>query len=91
MYVVVAYDITEDEVRNKVADALKAYGLERIQRSVFVGRINPALLKDLVERLKRITKGANADITIFKVDRRAIDTAIRIGPPPPARKNVDLY
>lgn len=79
MYLVVVYDITEDHVRNKVAQILQSFGLARMQRSVFVGRLPPALEKELAERLRRAIRGANADIAIFKVDRRTLERAVRIG------------
>jgi CRISPR-associated protein Cas2 len=41
MYLVVAYDISENDVRNKVAEVLMAFGLARVQRSAFVGRLPP--------------------------------------------------
>lgn len=85
------YDITEDDVRNKVAEVLRSFGLERIQRSVFVGRLPPALEKELVERIRRVVRGANADVAVFKVDRRAVETAVRIGGAPLAGGNVQLH
>lgn len=91
MYLVVAYDVSEDDVRNRIADVLKAFGLQRMQRSVFVGRLPPALVKELAERVARIARGANAQVVIFKVDKRAIDTAIRIPPSPARRGDVELY
>ncbi|MEM1597401.1 MAG: CRISPR-associated endonuclease Cas2 [Pyrobaculum sp.] len=89
MYIIVVYDISENDVRTKVADVLRAYGLERVQRSVFVGRLPPALVKELAEKISRVVKGANADVAIFKVDKRVIDTALWIGARPP-RGNVQL-
>ena len=83
MYVVVVYDVTEDDVRNRVAEVLKAFGLARVQRSAFIGRLPPALVKELAERLRRVTRGANADVIILKVDRRVMDSMVRIGPAPP--------
>ncbi|MFN7106349.1 MAG: CRISPR-associated endonuclease Cas2, partial [Pyrobaculum sp.] len=70
MYLIVVYDITEDQVRNKVAEVLKAFGLQRIQKSAFVGRLPPPLVKELAEKIGRITREANADVAIFKVDKR---------------------
>lgn len=90
MYVIVVYDISEDDVRTRVADILRSFGLERIQRSAFVGRLPSALVKELEEKIRKAVRGANADVAIFKVDRRAIDTAVRIGPQPPARRDVQL-
>jgi CRISPR-associated protein Cas2 len=87
VYIVVMYDVTEDGVRNKVAETLRAFGLVRVQKSAFVGRLPPALVKELAERLRRVARGANADIIILKVDKRVLDTMIRIGPPPPPRRD----
>jgi len=85
MYIVVIYDVTEDDVRNKIADTLKAFGLARIQKSAYIGRLPPALVKELAEKLRKAARGANADVIILKVDRRVIDAMIRIGPPQPPR------
>jgi CRISPR-associated protein, Cas2 family len=85
MYIVVVYDVTEDDVRNKVAETLKAFGLSRVQKSAFIGRLPPALVKELAERLRKATRGANADVIILKVEKKVIDTMIRIGPAPPPR------
>ncbi len=90
MYILVIYDITEDDVRNKVAETLAAYGLHRIQKSAFLGRLPSALLKDLEARLRRVSRGANANIQIFKVDKRAIEGRITIGMPETPQRNVEL-
>ncbi|AAY81184.1 CRISPR-associated endonuclease Cas2 [Sulfolobus acidocaldarius] len=46
MYVVVAYDISDEKVRGKVRRLLRRYGLSFISRSVYAGRLswNRALL-----------------------------------------------
>ncbi|MEM0370910.1 MAG: CRISPR-associated endonuclease Cas2 [Pyrobaculum sp.] len=90
MYVLVVYDITENDVRNRVADILRSFGLERIQKSVFLGRLPPALVKELEEKLRKATRGADADVAIFRIDRRVVDTMVRIGPAPPQRRDVQL-
>ncbi len=38
--VLVLYDIENDKIRNRVADVCLNYGLERIQFSAFLGKIN---------------------------------------------------
>ncbi len=50
------YDISEDRVRGKVSNALNGAGLTRIQYSVFCGPLNRQQKKDLVEKLKKLTK-----------------------------------
>lgn len=53
MYLIV-YDISENNVRTKIADKLIEWGFERIQYSVFVGEDNPAEIKELWESLKSL-------------------------------------
>jgi len=40
MLYLVAYDIEEDKIRDKIAQKLIRFGFERIQYSVFVGKLN---------------------------------------------------
>jgi len=51
---VVIYDITRDSLRNKVANKLKDYGLNRIQYSAFVGDLRARNLRSLVIDLKKL-------------------------------------
>jgi CRISPR-associated protein, Cas2 family len=54
MLYVVFYDITDNELRNKVADFLKKKGMRRVQLSVFVGELNSSRLKDVEAGLRLI-------------------------------------
>lgn len=56
MLYVVFYDITDNELRNKVADFLKKKGMRRVQLSVFVGELNSSRLKDVEAGLRLIYK-----------------------------------
>jgi len=40
MYTLVIYDITDDALRLKVAEVCKGFGLVRIQKSAFLGKID---------------------------------------------------
>ena len=40
MQTLVIYDIPDDRIRNKIGEACKDYGLERIQYSAFLGDMN---------------------------------------------------
>lgn len=50
MIVLVVYDISDNGVRSELANYLKVKGFVRVQRSFFVGRPTPAILRD-VERV----------------------------------------
>jgi len=56
LYLVI-YDITNNNLRNKIAEVLKNYGLERIQYSAFIGILPRFKLNSLIEELKKeVTK-----------------------------------
>ena len=56
MLYVVFYDISNDELRNKVASFLKKKGLSRVQYSVFLGDLNSSRLKDVEAGLRMISR-----------------------------------
>lgn len=53
VYVLVAYDISDDEARNRFARDLQAAGFSRLQRSVYVHK---SAYRGLVERVKRLAR-----------------------------------
>ncbi len=79
MLVLVIYDITEDDVRKRVADLLLQYGFKRIQYSAFIGRLPSYLLKDLVLKLRKITSRAHGNIQIIRITWRQYASRIEIG------------
>ena len=48
----VLYDIEEDRPRSRVVNICKDYGLQRIQYSVFLGRLNRNRRESLCQRLQ---------------------------------------
>ncbi len=81
MQTLVIYDISDDEVRLRVSEACKKFGLTRIQRSAFLGKISSAERKELAALLKRILGDGDGNIQIFVICRS--DMALRqvIGKP----------
>jgi len=67
MYTLVIYDITNDEVRSRVAKACKEAGLVRIQKSAFLGRIDSQIRKHLKRRLMRLIHREPGNIQIFLI------------------------
>ncbi len=59
MKVLVIYDISNDNDRNRLAEDLKKLGLTRIQRSAFIGNIDGSRLKDLMKVCKLRTKDSD--------------------------------
>lgn len=67
MYTLVIYDITDDELRLKVAAACKEVGLVRIQKSAFLGMIDSQRRKSLELRLGKILGSHKGNIQIFVI------------------------
>lgn len=57
----VVYDIVDDKARNKVAKVCKQYGLVRVQKSVFLGKLKPNRFDELGEKcLSLIDEGVDS-------------------------------
>jgi len=67
MYTLVIYDITEDEVRMKIAEACREAGLVRIQKSAFLGTIDSQKRKNLEIRLRKVLGQSKGNIQIFTI------------------------
>jgi len=61
----VFYDIPDDRIRLKVADALKDYGLIRLQKSVFIGQLSRNRAEELSEYLRDLVGEKEADIRMI--------------------------
>ena len=67
MNAVLIYDIADDRIRGKVADACLDYGLKRIQYSAFFGDLSANHLEELLRRLGRIVGRADASLDVFPI------------------------
>ncbi len=66
MITLVIYDISDDRVRLKVANVCKRFGLNRIQKSAFLGEISSSRRKELIRKLKKVLKGSG-NIQVFVI------------------------
>lgn len=67
MNTLVIYDITEDKIRNKVAEVCKDYGLTRIQWSAFLGELSNNHREELYLKLIKTLKDNEDNIQIFPI------------------------
>ncbi len=79
MLTLIIYDITEDEVRLRVADFLKVKGLKRIQKSAFIGDLTSSQKADIEAFLRRLVKNARANIQIYPLTPASYNMRIVIG------------
>jgi len=81
MFTLVIYDITEDDLRNDVANACKRYGLVRVQKSAFLGNISSAMRKELIATLNEIIKDTENNIQVYVICRSDLSLKVELGKP----------
>ncbi|MDA5111054.1 CRISPR-associated endonuclease Cas2 [Brevibacillus thermoruber] len=72
------YDITEDKIRNKVAEVCKDYGMQRVQYSAFFGTMGRNYIEELEMKMKRLLKQANGSVIIFPLSKESIEGVRKI-------------
>ncbi len=70
MQCLVIYDIPNDRVRQRVADACLDYGLQRIQYSAFAGNLSRTHQRALFGEITRRLKGYTANVQLFVFDAK---------------------
>jgi len=80
-YTLVIYDIPDDNLRTKISDTCKRFGLEALQRSAYGGRINSGIRKELAAALERLMKKAEGNIKIYVICEADLKLLIDIGEP----------
>ena len=61
----ILYDIVEDKARAKVAKACKKYGLIRVQKSVFLGRLASSRFDELGEKCRSLINEDTDSLYLF--------------------------
>ncbi len=68
MKTLVLYDISSDKERKKIADLCLDYGLERNQKSVYLGELNQWLNTQLVKELRAKIPKSKSSIAVYLID-----------------------
>ena len=61
----IVYDIAENKPRTRVAKACKQFGLQRVQKSVFLGRLENSRFDELCEVCRELIDEATDSIYLF--------------------------
>jgi CRISPR-associated protein Cas2 len=64
---ILIYDIVEDKPRTKIADACLDYGLDRIQYSVFAGKLSRNLQEELMLRIDELLMETAGKIMLIPI------------------------
>ncbi len=81
MHTLVIYDITDDDIRNRVSQACKAFGLSRVQKSAFLGILSSGERKELISVLKKVLGDSEGNIQIYVICRPDMALRVEIGRP----------
>jgi len=68
MKVIVMYDVSDDRVREMLANRLQRLGLTRVQRSVFIGWSNNQKLRDIERIALRLINPRTDVVHIVPID-----------------------
>ncbi len=66
-HIIVIYDIPNDRIRGKVADACMDYGLDRAQYSAFMGRLNRNHQQELMLKIRHLLKRAPGNVQLIPI------------------------
>ena len=61
----IVYDIVDDKARAKVAKACKRYGLIRVQKSVFLGKVESNRFDELGEKCRSLIEEKKDSVYLF--------------------------
>lgn len=79
MFIWVVYDIKTNKNRNRIIKQCKKYGLYRVQKSVFFGRLERVDLEGLKLVVRYIIKDKEDSVYIFPMSKKNLDEARFIG------------
>ncbi|HID90695.1 TPA: CRISPR-associated endonuclease Cas2 [Candidatus Bathyarchaeota archaeon] len=65
MRYVVIYDVSDDGLRAQVSELLKDYGLVRIQKSAFIGRLKRSRLRSLHTDLRKLVGDRRENVQLY--------------------------
>jgi len=80
MLTLVIYDITEDDLRLRVARFLRSRGLKRIQKSAFIGPLTSSERASLIAGLRRLVRGhEKVNIQVYPLTEASYNRRVVIG------------
>jgi len=82
MYTWVIYDIRKNKARSRVAKRCKYYGLSRVQKSVFLGKIKGKWLKMLHAELSNAINQRTDRLFVVPMNDENFNRVLQSGAPP---------
>ena len=73
------YDITDNKIRNNIIKIAQEYGLYRVQKLVFFGKVNKNKLDEIILESKKIINFEEDSVYIFPMCEKDFKMAILLG------------
>lgn len=89
MYAWVIYDIRKNRVRQRVAKRCKFYGLARVQKSVFLGKIKGKWLVAMQNELTQTINQRTDRLFVVPMSAGQYKRVVQSGAPPPIQSSLD--
>lgn len=67
MHLLLIYDIANDRIRGRVANACLDYGLDRIQLSAFYGQLSRTNQEELILRVKSLLGQESGNVQLIPI------------------------
>ena len=75
----VVYDISKDRTRTKISDRCLDFGLQRVQKSVFLGDIEPNRVEEIIQFSSVLLNLETDAVYVFPMCREDFDKVRMVG------------
>ena len=75
----VIYDISKDRTRSKIADRCLDFGLQRVQKSVYLGDLEPNRVDEVIEFSRELLDLETDSVYVFPMCREDFDKVRIVG------------
>ena len=75
----VVYDISKDRTRSKIADRCLDFGLQRVQKSVYLGDLQPNRVDEVIEFSRELLDLETDSVYVFPMCREDFDKVRIVG------------
>ncbi len=75
----VVYDMSKDRTRSKIADRCLDFGLQRVQKSVYLGDLEPKRVDEVIEFSRDLLDLETDSVYVFPMCREDFDVVRIVG------------
>ncbi|MFN8577124.1 MAG: CRISPR-associated endonuclease Cas2 [Candidatus Sericytochromatia bacterium] len=80
-YILLIYDVQDSKIRTQIYETAKDYGLDSIQFSVFLGKLNRNMREELFYKVSEKVKNQEANILLVPIGEKEFKKIKSTGSP----------